>query len=80
MADAFVRVDLDPFLTCERTLPRSFRELGHSLSILSREVKGENDLGGALRKAGLFRRNDSSEDLGFVVRSSDAHISQIMSR
>jgi len=77
MADPFVRVDLELFFRRERTLPRSFRQLVHSVSILSREIKSQNHLSGMHRNARLFRGNDTGEDLRFVVRSRGAHTSKL---
>jgi len=80
MTDPFVRVDLELFFRGERTLPRSLRQLVHSVSILSREIKSQDHLGGVHRNARLSRVNDTREDLRFVVRGRGAHTFQIMSR
>ena len=73
MADPFVRVDLEPFFRRERTLPRSFRQLVHSVSVLSREIKSQDHLGRMHRNARFSRVNDTREDLSFVVRGRGAH-------
>jgi len=59
MADPFVRTDLELFFRRERTLPRSFREMVHSVSILIREIKSQDHLGGMHRNSRLSRVNDA---------------------